>query len=301
MPPVLAGRAEQGSVSEQEAGAAASADHCATIVRTQQRERYLAALFAPPAARADLFALYAFDHEIGRVPTLVTTPIAGLIRLQWWRDAVAAIAAGQAGPAQPVAAALRGLAERGRLPQSWLAAAIDAREQEVEAEPPADLAAFERHLAVTAGGLVESALGLLGASAPALLAAGRDVGLACGLADTLTALPAAAVGGRLWLPQDLLAEAGIAPDQPLAPGDLRRLQPVVAALAAAARKALQVGRGVAQPVPQLALPALLPGTLVARRLRQLARHGHDPAALLCPVEPALAPLRLLAHRLLRRI
>ncbi len=42
-------------------------DYCEALVRTADRDRYLASLFAPAAARRHLHALYAFAREISRV------------------------------------------------------------------------------------------------------------------------------------------------------------------------------------------------------------------------------------------
>ena len=47
-------------------------------------------LFAPAARREALFALYAFNYEIARVRETVTQPMLGQIRLQWWRENIAA-------------------------------------------------------------------------------------------------------------------------------------------------------------------------------------------------------------------
>ena len=84
------------------AGAAAGGDPVIASARSGEPDRYLAALLAPPAARADLLALAAFASELARVPSLVTRePTMGEIRLQWWRDALAARPARRA-PAIPL-------------------------------------------------------------------------------------------------------------------------------------------------------------------------------------------------------
>jgi phytoene synthase len=63
----------------------------ATDLQAQDPDRYLSTLFASSNLRPALFALYAFDHEIARIRHIVREPMAGLIRLQWWRDALDAI------------------------------------------------------------------------------------------------------------------------------------------------------------------------------------------------------------------
>src|ERR1700721_1302405 len=57
-------------------------------VRRYDRDRFLATLFAPASLRPDLWALLAFNLETARVREVVSQPILGQIRLQWWRDAI---------------------------------------------------------------------------------------------------------------------------------------------------------------------------------------------------------------------
>ena len=78
--------------------------HCESLVREHDHDRWLASLFEPADGRPHLHALYAFDHEIALVPHRVHEALAGEMRLQWWRDALAGEARGDAS-ANPVAAA----------------------------------------------------------------------------------------------------------------------------------------------------------------------------------------------------
>ena len=50
--------------------------HCEALVRAADRDRFLAALFAPRERREALFALYAFNVEIARVREVVRDPVA---------------------------------------------------------------------------------------------------------------------------------------------------------------------------------------------------------------------------------
>ena len=67
------------------------AEHVQELVRTGDRDRFLASLFAPDDARPALLALYAFNLEIGRIAASVSEPQLGLIRQQWWLDTLDAI------------------------------------------------------------------------------------------------------------------------------------------------------------------------------------------------------------------
>src|SRR5713101_9720914 len=86
----------------------------AALVRRHDRDRFQTVLFAPAARREALFALYAFNYEIARVRESVSEPMLGQIRLQWWREVVAAAYAGdpprQHVVAEPLAAVIRDFA-----------------------------------------------------------------------------------------------------------------------------------------------------------------------------------------------
>ena len=65
-------------------------------LRRADRDRFLCALAAPSHLRPDLITLYAFNAELAGIADKVSEPMLGLIRLQWWRDALRDIAAGHA-------------------------------------------------------------------------------------------------------------------------------------------------------------------------------------------------------------
>ena len=79
-----------------------AARYCADFVRRADEHRWLATRFLAPPLRDKVIALYALHHEIRRVPAAVSEPPLGEIRLQWWREAVAEIAAGERRRAHPV-------------------------------------------------------------------------------------------------------------------------------------------------------------------------------------------------------
>lgn len=74
------------------------------LVRARDPDRYLCAQFAPPDKRPALLALTAFGAEVADIPSRVTDPTMGQLRVSWWRDALERIAADP--PAHPVVEAL---------------------------------------------------------------------------------------------------------------------------------------------------------------------------------------------------
>ncbi|HZQ11349.1 MAG TPA: squalene/phytoene synthase family protein [Pseudolabrys sp.] len=114
--------------------------YCEALVRAHDRDRYLASLFAPAERRPFLVALYAFALEIGRVRSLVQEPITGIIRLQWWLEAVGGLR-GEEAAASPVMIALTDAAQRTGMSLAPLAAAVEARQLELQGEPAIEAAA----------------------------------------------------------------------------------------------------------------------------------------------------------------
>src|SRR5438105_11594007 len=161
----------------------------AALVRRHDRDRYQTVLFAPAARREALFALYAFNYEIARVRESVTQPMLGQIRLQWWRENIAA--AFEDGPVRhhPVAEALTGAIRGLALTRAHFDRLIDARETDLDDQPPPSLAALEEYAEASSGRLLQLALEMLGVHDPGAGEAGLHVGIAYSLAGLLRAMP----------------------------------------------------------------------------------------------------------------
>src|ERR1700744_6087510 len=65
-----------------------AAPDLAALARRADPDRFLFALFAPPAQRDLLFLIACFHHELARARAAVREPGLALIRLQWWREVV---------------------------------------------------------------------------------------------------------------------------------------------------------------------------------------------------------------------
>src|ERR1700744_6202632 len=95
----------------------------AALVHRYDPDRFLTALFAPPAKRDALLLLYAFNHELARAREVVSEPPLALIRLQWWREVVEGVRRRHE-VAEPLGVAVA----EGVLDRAHLLALIDARE-----------------------------------------------------------------------------------------------------------------------------------------------------------------------------
>jgi phytoene synthase len=283
---------------------AGPAAHCAAQAREFDRDRYLAALFAPDEVRPDLFALYAFNLEIAKIREIVSEPMLGRMRLQWWRDAIDAVYDGAphggAPPHHPVALALAEAIPRHELSRHLFERLIQARELELEETGFATLSQLVAYAEGSSGALSQLAIQTLGGAGEDAQTAARHAGIAWGLAGLLRAVPFHAAQRRCTLPRDLLESEGLgAGDLFLASGN-DGLNRVVARIALEARSHIAAARELHALVPPAARAALLPLVLADADLARLARRNYDPFRSAVHPHPLPRQLRLATAALLRR-
>jgi phytoene synthase len=149
-------------------------------IRRADPDRWLASRFIEePQARADVIALYAFDHVLARVQHQVSEPLMGEIRLIWWSEALDEIYDGRRVRSHPVALALAAAVGRHGLDRAPLQSLIDARLGDLDSEPFADEAAALAYARQTGGALMQAATQTLGA--PATLEGPPEAGAAYAL------------------------------------------------------------------------------------------------------------------------
>ena len=142
-----------------------AAGHVATLVRSADPDRYVATLYAPAERRRDLFALYGFNAEIASVRERVREPMAGEIRLQWWRDAIVAPVGTMTG--NPVVDELRRAIHAGDLPPKAFDDMLAARIFDLYDDPMPDRTTLEGYCGETASALIQLASLILDAPAAA--------------------------------------------------------------------------------------------------------------------------------------
>jgi NADH dehydrogenase [ubiquinone] 1 alpha subcomplex assembly factor 6 len=241
------------------------------VVRSVDFDRYLSSLFASQAQRAELNVIYAFNYEVARTAETVSQPIAGQIRLQWWRDRIAELYRGTAIDHRLVEALGRTIAAHD-LPRALFDALIDARDRDLEEAPFATFADLEDYADATSGHVMRLAARVLGAD-DTLDDDARALGIAYALAGLCRALPYHASRRRLMLPVDRFAASGISIVEVFTGSAGLRLRPLVEELVERARFHLSASRG--HRIARGVLPALLPASLVPLYLRRLTRPGFD--------------------------
>ncbi|WP_425045337.1 squalene/phytoene synthase family protein [Primorskyibacter sp. S87] len=167
---------------------------CAALVEKADPDRFSATMAAPVAARRVLFPIYAMNVEVSRAPWVTQEAMIAEMRLQWWRDALAEIAA--AGPVRrhevvtPLARALT----------PALAAQLDAyvavRRWDIYRDPFEDAAHLDSYIDQSAATLMWVSTQALGQADEATV---RNLGYAAGVAGFLRAVPELEMRGRVPL------------------------------------------------------------------------------------------------------
>ncbi len=248
-------------------------------LRCHDYDRFVAALFSPSERREDLFTLYAFAAALGRV----NGPLAGHLRLQWWRDVVRitkdrfATAAGACG--HSIAESLTPVIKRYRLDIADMLALIDAHAEALDSIFMPNTEALLAHVAATTDPLTRLSLTLLGGGGPSLLAeplalTGRKIAVAATFVRWLKAVPQNVAMGRIVLPRDRLRASGITPEGLLVGQRPTGLPKVAAEMAAVATALLPVTRDIVRPPPEL-IPLLLPAITITVDLARLRHSGFD--------------------------
>ncbi|RBM09316.1 phytoene/squalene synthase family protein [Novacetimonas cocois] len=250
---------------------------CGAIARRFDPDRFLCALFVPAPAREAAMTLIAFNHECVRALSTpaswaVAGPIAGMIRLQWWRDVI------DGGDPQrhPVAIALVELLSRGRVDADTARGIVDARECELDGLPDWD--AWRANMRLGAGGVQRAMAEAIGCDDAACRAAVADMGAVYGAGALARHLALVLRSGRCPLPDTALEAVSLTRDGAreghATPRQLAELHDALrtegeAFYAQAMQAAPRLSRAV--------LPAALPAVLGRRDLR--AGVARDPDAV----------------------
>ena len=175
--------------------------YCGDLVRQYDKDRFLISLGFPAEQRTALWALFAFNHEIPKTREVVSETTLGLIRLQWWRDALKAIYEDGAVPEHEIVKALQGAIQACDLPRQWFDDLTYAREFDLENMAPETLAGLENYADFTHTPLMKLAVQITGGDPDH--AAIKPVAQAYAMTGLLRAIPFHTGQGRSFVPADM--------------------------------------------------------------------------------------------------
>ncbi|MCB1472775.1 MAG: phytoene/squalene synthase family protein [Rhodobiaceae bacterium] len=251
--------------------------HCDAFVREHDKDRYIAALFAPADKRPHLNALYALSAEISSVRDKVRDPMPGEIRMQWWIDALSGTPCGEAA-ANPVVAALHDTIARFSLPVGTFTDMIDARIFDLYDDPMPTMHDLVGYAGETCSALMQLAAIILNdGEQPCTADIAGHGGVACTMARVLTELPQHVARGQVFVPVELLEAHGANREDLLARTPTPEVCMALKAFHRCAVDHVEAMGCYVDQIPRKVAPAFLPTALV-RHYLDAAGRNRDPLA-----------------------
>ncbi|WP_150497046.1 phytoene/squalene synthase family protein [Roseibium aquae] len=258
-------------------------DHAAESLRTQDWNRYMSVLFADKAHRPGLFALYAFNAEIARVRQMISDPLPGEVRLQWWRDLLNGVEHGEVA-GNPNAAALQRTIATYRLPVGAFQDLIDARVFDLYDDPMPSLHDLEGYAGETTSAIFQIAGMILnGGKDPGTATVAGHAGVAYALTGLMRSLPYHASRRQVFLPSDLLARHGVRIETVFQGQTTPELKAALYEMRDHVRHHLKRVRENLDAITPRIAAAYLPLALVEPYLKKLEVPDHDPLKELAEV------------------
>jgi len=241
-------------------------------VRAADHDRYLTALYAPEDKRDALFSLYAFNAEIAGIRDRIHEALPGEVRLQWWRDVIAA--GGEAGAGHPIAESLNATIAAFNLPKLAFENMLEARIFDLYDDPMPSRTDLEGYCGETAAALIQLAAMVLDpVEAPRFAELSGRAGCAQAITGLLLLLPQHRGRGQCFVPADILAAAGSSPQEFVTGDGGEGAKRAVAAMTALAREHLSAFEQGAAGVPVSLRPAFLPLALSRAYLAKMERRS----------------------------
>ncbi len=181
--------------------------YCQDKTKQSGSSFYYSFMFLPPDRRRAITALYAFCREVDDVVDECSDENVARTTLAWWRGQVADIYNGK--PQHPVALALVPLVKQFNLPQEHLLEIIDGMEMDLNQHQYADFKSLQLYCYRVASVVGLLAAEIFGYTDRKTLKYAHDLGIALQLTNIIRDVGEDARRGRIYLPQDEIAQFGV--------------------------------------------------------------------------------------------
>ena len=252
--------------------------YSANQVKKYDYDRFLITLFAQADLREDLFALYAFNHEVAKIREAVSEPMLGEIRLQWWREAIEGIIE-QKPRNHEVVLPLNDTFHKHELSSEIFIKVIDARSADIYGENPKTIEDFEEYLGATSGNLMKIAAHICGERDEEVLSLAYDLGLVWGLIGTMRAIRYHISLGKLSLPQDLMDEFGVTKRDIMGMESGENIKNLIQALSVSAQNHLDQIKADKKLLSKHVKPIFLLSSLSRSYLAMIKKADYDPFSI----------------------
>ncbi|XP_029868740.1 NADH dehydrogenase (ubiquinone) complex I, assembly factor 6 isoform X1 [Aquila chrysaetos chrysaetos] len=228
--------------------------YCAELVRKRDYEGFLCSLLLPAESRTSAFALRAFNVELAQIKDSITQKTTGLMRMQFWREAVEDIFCDNP-PHQPVATELWRAVKRHNLTKMWFMKIIDEREKNLDDRAYRNIQELETYAENTQSALLYLTLEVLGVRDIHADHAASHIGKAQGIVTCLRATPYHSTRQKVFLPMDICMLHGVSQEDFIRGKQEKNMRDVIYDVASQAHIHLEHARSFSKKVPVKAYPA----------------------------------------------
>ncbi|KAJ3830756.1 isoprenoid synthase domain-containing protein [Lentinula raphanica] len=204
----------------------------------------------------------------------VSNSTIGMMRMQFWRDAMKAITVGNP-PRHPIAQALHQASIKANFPAYHFKRIIDARDAELQVPVHLTVDSLTAHSESTSSTLLYLLLSTLSLPSSALSHAASHLGAAQTFTTLIRAMPFHAKNGRMVVPAEITAKHGVVQEDVFRKGPAAKgIDDAVFEFATLANDHLVTARSMFNQefggkVPQEAMPVFLAGVPVSGILKQV--------------------------------
>lgn len=254
-------------------------------LKTLDPARYLACLYLPDTIRHLAMTLYTFDAEIARIPDLVSEPMPGEIRIQWWRDLIKSDGNMGSGP---MAEELLVQIVKHTLPRDVLDNYLEARIFDLYQDPMPDVNTYEGYLGETVSAFLHMLAVSSGLERSSELAdACGHSGVAIGIAKNLSYCSYSRVKGQVYFPITELKNHGLTRESWLSADMSEAHEAVITDIHQLAGEHLQKAKTAIACLPKESRTIFLPLCFAQEQLKLIGKSSAK-----CLKEPVvLSPLK----------
>jgi len=242
--------------------------YCVEYVKKHDYENFLATLLLPRRYLSHAIALRAFNVELAQVGSQTSETLAGLMRLQFWRDELNGMYDGRVRE-QPVATLLAQTLKYNTLSQRWLHSLIDSREALLHKKRFSSVQDVETYAEQSNSCLYYLLLQAAGYKSVDADHAASHLGKAEGILKVIRGVAPLAKAGTIMLPMSLLADKGVTDEQILRGESSQAVNDVTYELACVAHAHLDHVRSLTAKMPFPGPAPFLPAVTVASYLNRL--------------------------------
>jgi phytoene synthase len=188
-------------------------EYCVDKVAKRGMALFYAVFQLPSEKRDAVIAIHAFRREVEEVVAECSDPALGAVKLEWWRQQLAAVYGGT--PQHPVGRALQPAVAAYQLPESDFLAIIEGAETDLTVSRHPHFAALVHYCEQMGSAPNALTARILGCADPLTVDWARELGIATRLSRMVRDIGLDARRDRIYLPADEMTRYGVAPAEVL--------------------------------------------------------------------------------------